>query len=184
METKSVDINAFLVKHQLPLKYQYISEQYFSAIAQDILTSKKTAPIFVAINGCQGSGKTTLGDYLVTWFSQNTHLNCVALSIDDFYLSTQKRQQLAQDVHCLFATRGVPGTHDVALMDNTISRLLNAEVNVPLPRFDKQQDEPVAKNKWLTNSQPIDVVILEGWCVASEPQHTFLLDCTHLGEKY
>ena len=57
MEIKSVDINAFLVKHQLPLKYQYISEQYFSAIAQDILTSKKTAPLFVAINGCQGSGK-------------------------------------------------------------------------------------------------------------------------------
>ena len=44
METKSVDINAFLVKHQLPLKYQYISEQYFSAIAQDILTSKKNSP--------------------------------------------------------------------------------------------------------------------------------------------
>ena len=60
-------------------------------------------------------------------------------------------------------------------MDNTISRLLNTEVNVPLPRFDKQQDEPVAKNKWLTNSQPIDVVILEGWCVASEPQQPFTL---------
>ncbi|TMP51044.1 haloacid dehalogenase [Pseudoalteromonas sp. S1688] len=175
MEANSVDINAFLVKHQLPLKYQYISEQYFSAIAQDILTSKKNAPLFVAINGCQGSGKTTLGDYLVTWFEQNTHLNCVALSIDDFYLSTQKRQQLAQDVHCLFATRGVPGTHDVALMDKTISRLLNKEVNVPLPRFDKQQDEPVAKNKWLTNSQPVDIVILEGWCVASEPQQPFTL---------
>ncbi len=47
METKSVDINAFLVKHQLPLKYQYISEQYFSAIAQDILTSKKQ-PLYLS----------------------------------------------------------------------------------------------------------------------------------------
>ena len=60
METKSVDINAFLVKHQLPLKYQYISEQYFSAIAQDILTSKKTAPYLSRLMAAKAQGKPLL----------------------------------------------------------------------------------------------------------------------------
>ena len=106
-EANIVDITPFLAKHQLPLKYQYLSEQYFVPLAHDILESKKSStPLFVGINGCQGSGKTTLADFLVTWFSNNTSLNTVALSIDDFYLGKESRKQLAQDVHPLFVTRG------------------------------------------------------------------------------
>ncbi|MBB1299668.1 HAD-IIB family hydrolase [Pseudoalteromonas sp. SR41-7] len=175
-EANIVDITPFLAKHQLPLKYQYLSEQYFVPLAHDILESKKTnTPIFVAINGCQGSGKTTLADFLVTWFSKNTPLNSVALSIDDFYLAKQARSELAKDVHPLFTTRGVPGTHDVALMNSTITNLLAGEVNVPLPRFNKHEDDSVPASDWLTNEKPVDIVILEGWCVGSEPQPLFSL---------
>jgi D-glycerate 3-kinase len=175
-EANIVDITPFLAKHQLPLKYQYLSEQYFVPLAHDILESKKTnTPIFVAINGCQGSGKTTLADFLVTWFSKNTPLNSVALSIDDFYLAKQARSELAKDVHPLFTTRGVPGTHDVALMNSTITNLLAGEVNVPLPRFNKHEDDSVLASDWLTNEKPVDIVILEGWCVGSEPQPLFSL---------
>ena len=175
-EANIVDITPFLAKHQLPLKYQYLSEQYFVPLAHDILESKKTnTPIFVAINGCQGSGKTTLADFLVTWFSKNTPLNSVALSIDDFYLAKQARTELAKDVHPLFTTRGVPGTHDVALMNRTITNLLAGEVNVPLPRFNKHEDDSVPASDWLTNEKPVDIVILEGWCVGSEPQPLFSL---------
>ncbi|MBG9995059.1 HAD-IIB family hydrolase [Pseudoalteromonas sp. NZS127_1] len=175
-EANIVDITPFLAKHQLPLKYQYLSEQYFVPLAHDILESKKTnTPIFVAINGCQGSGKTTLADFLVTWFSKNTPLNSVALSIDDFYLAKQARTELAKDVHPLFTTRGVPGTHDVALMNSTITNLLAGEVNVPLPRFNKHEDDCVPASDWLTNEKPVDIVILEGWCVGSEPQPLFSL---------
>jgi D-glycerate 3-kinase len=175
-EANIVDITPFLAKHQLPLKYQYLSEQYFVPLAHDILESKKTnTPIFVAINGCQGSGKTTLADFLVTWFSKNTPLNSVALSIDDFYLAKQARSELAKDVHPLFTTRGVPGTHDVALMNSTITNLLAGELNVPLPRFNKHEDDSVPASDWLTNEKPVDIVILEGWCVGSEPQPLFSL---------
>ncbi|WP_165729566.1 HAD-IIB family hydrolase [Pseudoalteromonas sp. 31A1] len=175
-EANIVDITPFLAKHQLPLKYQYLSEQYFVPLAHDILESKKTnTPIFVAINGCQGSGKTTLADFLVTWFSKNTPLNSVALSIDDFYLAKQARSELAKDVHPLFTTRGVPGTHDVALMNSTITNLLAGEVNVPLPGFNKHEDDCVPASDWLTNKKPVDIVILEGWCVGSEPQPLFSL---------
>ncbi|GAA66548.1 HAD-IIB family hydrolase [Pseudoalteromonas sp. BSi20429] len=175
-EANIVDITPFLAKHQLPLKYQYLSEQYFVPLAHDILESKKTnTPIFVAINGCQGSGKTTLADFLVTWFSKNTPLYSVALSIDDFYLAKQARSELAKDVHPLFTTRGVPGTHDVALMNSTITNLLAGEVNVPLPRFNKHEDDCVPASDWLTNEKSVDIVILEGWCVGSEPQPLFSL---------
>ena len=175
-EANIVDITPFLAKHQLPLKYQYLSEQYFVPLAHDILESKKTnTPIFVAINGCQGSGKTTLADFLVTWFSKNTPLNSVALSIDDFYLAKQARTELAKDVHPLFTTRGVPGTHDVALMNSTITNLLSGEVNIPLPRFNKHEDDCVPASDWLTNKKPVDIIILEGWCVGSEPQPLFSL---------
>ena len=37
------------------------------------------------------------------------------LSLDDLYLPKAERLRLARDVHPLLATRGVPGTHDVAL---------------------------------------------------------------------
>ena len=175
-EANIVDITPFLAKHQLPLKYQYLSEQYFVPLAHDILESKKTnTPIFVAINGCQGSGKTTLADFLVTWFSKNTPLNSVALSIDDFYLAKQARTELAKDVHPLFTTRGVPGTHDVALMNSTITNLLAGEINIPLPRFNKHEDDCVPASDWLANKKPVDIIILEGWCVGSEPQPLFSL---------
>lgn len=175
-EANIVDITPFLAKHQLPLKYQYLSEQYFVPLAHDILESKKTnTPIFVAINGCQGSGKTTLADFLVTWFSKNTPFNSVALSIDDFYLAKQARTELAKDVHPLFTTRGVPGTHDVALMNSTITNLLAGEINIPLPRFNKHEDDCVPASDWLANKKPVDIIILEGWCVGSEPQPLFSL---------
>ncbi|XQF94449.1 hypothetical protein ACOBV9_20470 (plasmid) [Pseudoalteromonas espejiana] len=99
----------------------------------------------------------------------------MALSIDDFYLSKEHRKGLAKDVHPLFATRGVPGTHDVGLMNTTISRLLAKEVGVPLPKFNKHQDDCAPEQTWECNEQPIDIIILEGWCVGSEPQPLFSL---------
>lgn len=175
-EANIVDITPFLAKHQLPLKYQYLSEQFFIPLAEDILAAKPAdSPMLVAVNGCQGSGKTTLADFLVTWLNTNTSYHCIAMSIDDFYLSRSKRQQLAKDVHPLFATRGVPGTHDTQLMYTTLNQLLGGETKVPLPAFDKQTDDPVPREHWHKNEQPVDIIIFEGWCVASASQQPYQL---------
>lgn len=175
-EANVVDITPFLAKHQLPLKYQYLSEQFFIPLAHDILSAKMTGqPMLVAINGCQGSGKTTLADFLVTWVNSNTEFNSVSLSIDDFYLSRDARNELAKDVHPLFASRGVPGTHDTQLMEQTLSALLAGKVEVPLPQFDKLTDDPVPKELWPSNQKPIDILFFEGWCVASTPQQPYQL---------
>jgi D-glycerate 3-kinase len=166
-----MDMKAFLAKHQLPLSYQQQCEQFFIPLAQQINQAKQAnSPLFVAINGCQGSGKTTLADFLVAWFTQHSAFNCVALSIDDFYLSKLRREQLAKTVHPLLVTRGVPGTHDVPLMRSTIAQLLAGNSKVPLPYFHKHLDDCALPAQWPTNEAPVDIVILEGWCVGSKPQ--------------
>jgi len=175
-EANIVDITPFLAKHKLPLKYQYLSEQYFIPLAEDILSAKvKDQAMLVAVNGAQGSGKTTLADFLAMWVNSNTQFNSVALSIDDFYLSASERQKLASDVHPLFATRGVPGTHNTRLMQQTITDLLAGKCNVPLPQFSKQTDDPVPTSAWHKNQQPIDIIFFEGWCVASAAQQPYQL---------
>jgi len=176
-EANIVDITPFLAKHQLPLKYQYLSEQYFIPLAEDIISAKPTSQaMLVGINGCQGSGKTTLADFLVTWINSNTDFNSISISIDDFYYSRSHRAQLANGVHPLFATRGVPGTHNVALMSDTIVNLLAGKTNIALPEFDKQSDEPVVEDKWKKNNTAVDIVIFEGWCVASTAQQPYQLE--------
>ena len=39
-----------------------------------------------------------------------------------------------------------------------------------LPRFDKANDDRANPDSWPTVTGPIDLIILEGWCVGSQPQ--------------
>jgi D-glycerate 3-kinase len=64
--------------------------------------------------GAQGSGKSTLAAALARMLARDGTRTAI-LSLDDIYLTRAERLQLAREVHPLFATRGAPGTHDVAL---------------------------------------------------------------------
>lgn len=99
-------------------------------------------------------------------------MNAVALSLDDFYLTLAERQALAASVHPLLATRGVPGTHDMDLLRKTLEQLLSKDSNelVPIPRFDKAVDERHPQSDWRTNYAPVQLVLLEGWCLGAAPQ--------------
>src|SRR5690606_5606704 len=94
------------------------------------------------------------------------------ISLDDVYLTHDARQHLAATVHPLLQTRGVPGTHDVDLGVDTMTRLIHAGAGdrTPLPRFDKAQDTQMPRNQWPVFEGPADVVIFEGWCVGARPQ--------------
>ena len=85
------------------------------------------------------------------------------LSIDDFYLTKEQRVQLAEDIHPLLATRGPPGTHDVAGLRTAIAALGQPGA-VELPRFDKGLD---TRSGYATVDGGADVVVLEGWCVGA-----------------
>ncbi|WP_443747944.1 kinase [Asticcacaulis solisilvae] len=125
-------------------------------------------PLVVGICGAQGSGKSTLARHLCER-AEARGGRVALLSIDDLYLSRKARAQLAVDVHPLFATRGVPGTHDVGLGLSVLDGL-RAGATVHLPRFDKGTDDPVARSDWPAVEKPVDIVLFEGWCVGARPE--------------
>lgn len=148
-----------------------------STLAQTVLgrfvagIEQARAPFVLGISGLQGSGKSTLAAALV---EAAGHLGwgAVALSLDDAYLTHAERQALARDVHPLLRTRGVPGTHDLALLGTTLDALGKAspENPVAVPRFDKGHDDRYDTHLWPTVAEAPRLVVLEGWCLGVEPE--------------
>ena len=79
--------------------------------------------LVLALNGAQGTGKSTLARLLKRLLEQVHGLRVAILSLDDLYLTAQERRRRAETIHPLLATRGVPGTHDVRLGIRTIRAL-------------------------------------------------------------
>ena len=132
------------------------------------LTRNNRKPLVVGICGAQGSGKTTLCKQLQERF-QTAGRSVAVLSIDDLYLPAVERQKLSQTVHPLLRTRGVPGTHDVALGIDVLNALGGNEP-VRMPRFDKAIDDRVPVMFWHSLDAPVDLVLFEGWCVGARAQ--------------
>jgi D-glycerate 3-kinase len=169
-------LKSFLAKHKLPSSYISIAELFFIPLASEVkqLSLNIKKPLMIGINGCQGSGKSTLVDFLAAYLSEQYQLKTVTLSIDDFYYDRAKRTELAQDVHTLLATRGVPGTHDSQLLKSTLVHLKEGKPTA-IPRFNKATDEPLPENEWTYIENPVDVVLVEGWCWGIPPQQSFAL---------
>nr|VFK13526.1 MAG: D-glycerate 3-kinase [Candidatus Kentron sp. LPFa]VFK26996.1 MAG: D-glycerate 3-kinase [Candidatus Kentron sp. LPFa] len=158
----------FLRENRLPLNMLDQLASVYQPIAEFILQSNRSANHRVfGINGCQGSGKSTLCKAL-QWLLNQQGRQTAILSIDDLYLDKMRRALLAERVHPLLETRGVPGTHDVALGIRTL-RALRGGKTIPLPRFDKAIDNPYPYHRWPTQTRA-DLILFEGWCVASLPQ--------------
>ena len=122
----------------------------------------------VGISGAQGSGKSTLVAALATRLA-GEGVSVATLSLDDLYLGREARRALAAKVHPLFATRGPPGTHDVALGLAVLDALAKGEP-VALPRFDKAMDAAIARADWPNAPRDCQVLLLEGWCLGARPQ--------------
>ncbi len=120
----------------------------------------------LGLSGAQGSGKSTLAAQVAA-FSEARNIPSLVLGLDDFYLDRPQREALARDVHPLLATRGVPGTHDIARLHAALLDL-RAGRPVPLPHFDKGLDRRVKDRPPI--AQAPRLVILEGWCVGVRAQ--------------
>ena len=165
-------VKTFIEQEQLPDSYLETVQQWFEPMVEELLVriSAHEGTYVIGISGCQGSGKSTLAALLVNMLNGMLGLRCINLSIDDFYLTHLERQDLAREVHTLLATRGVPGTHDVPLAMNTI-RKLSESGQVAVPRFNKAIDDRYPQQDWPQLSGPVDVIVLEGWCLSIGPQN-------------
>jgi len=180
-------LNNFLNKHQLPKQYLVDAEQVFSDLVFRIekLTTENKRTIFVGINGCQGSGKSTLADYLVCKLNEKK-IKAISCSLDDFYLSATKRSMLAKTIHPLLKTRGVPGTHNTALLEQTMANFTKQKVNWKLSKFNKVDDNPHDENLWPIIKDRKQVVIIEGWCwgIPAQPKGSLTTPVNKLEETY
>ena len=159
---------------RLPENYTTMVFDYVAPLAGRIrvLHEFLGRPTVIGINGAQGSGKSTLALFLVNWLQHELGLTAVSLSLDDLYLSKAVREDLAQKRHPLLRTRGVPGTHDVALGIGTLRALTDEVPNrvVTLPGFDKARDDRIKRSELRRTDAPVDVILFEGWCVGARPQ--------------
>lgn len=166
-------IQKFISQHKLPSVFESVAAQFYSPLGEWIRQKKGEGPIVIGINGAQGSGKSTLADYLKHYLQEKYQWNTAILSIDDLYLTQRERKIKSESVHPLFATRGVPGTHDVELGLDILQRLKKLDVDevVAVPKFSKLLDDRRPDSQWEKVKGPIDLILFEGWCVGSVPQY-------------
>ena len=186
----------FIQKNSLPKRFYHTANDYYIPLAQQLakdyqqqLKHQHDSTFFVGINGCQGSGKSTLAEFLAEYLTKQFDLSVVVLSLDDFYFSKKKRHQLSKQYHLLFNTRGVPGTHDVKLLQSVLTQLKNSKRSndgIFLPQFDKAQDNPLPMQDWLTVTHGVDIVLFEGWCwgIPAEEADDLILPINELESQY
>jgi D-glycerate 3-kinase len=164
-------LERFVSEQVLPNTYASAAHKWFIPLVKRIAKHQRRASktIVVGINGCQGSGKSTLTKLVSTLLNDYYNIPCIGFSIDDFYLSKQARQTLAKSINPLLATRGAPGTHDIALLETVLTNLTTGKA-ASIPVFDKSIDDLKPVNEWIKVDQTYKVVILEGWCVGLTSQ--------------
>ena len=161
----------FLEAHRLPPTYLETAARFFDPLAERLHREYRALgqPLQVALNGSQGSGKSTLCAYLRDALAARHGLRCIDLSLDDFYRTRAEREEIAVRVHPLLRTRGVPGTHDIPLLVRTLDSLIVAG-SAAVPRFSKAADDRIATDDWEVVAAPVDVVLLEGWCLGARSE--------------
>ena len=137
---------------------------------------KKGETLILGFSGGQGSGKTTvtgiLKIILKKFFKRRIHVS----SIDNFYKTLSDRNKMSKEIHPLFKTRGVPGTHDINLVKNFFNTIKKKKFRkIKLPKFEKAADNRLKKKYWFNIKQKPEIVIREGWCVGAKPQSSSLV---------
>jgi len=147
---------------------------------------KKGKTLFLGFSGGQGSGKTTVVKILKIILKKFFKRKIYVSSIDDFYKTLKDRNEMSYTTHSLFKTRGVPGTHDVNLINKFFYFIRKKKFKkIKLPKFDKSIDDRLKKKYWFNIKERPEIVILEGWCVGARPQSNSLIKKpVNILEKY
>jgi D-glycerate 3-kinase len=164
-------IAALIAAEALPPAYADTIARTWTPLAAHLaaLHKARARPLLIGINGAQGTGKTTACRFL-EHLLRHQGLAVATLSLDDLYLTRAERAAKAAAIHPLLATRGPPGTHDLALAETVITHLLTGNGPTAIPRFDKAIDDRVPESDWQVAAAPLDILLFEGWCLGATPQ--------------
>lgn len=139
----------------------------FAALDALITASVQPGRIpLIGLAGAQGSGKT----YWRRRY-ESARAGIGGASLDDFYLTRAERQALAAHEHRLFAQRGAPGTHDLALLHARLDDLLDPDGAAPvaLPCFDKARDDRAPASAWPVVTGARRAIVIDGWLLGATP---------------
>lgn len=133
----------------------------------------KHRPFILGFCCPQGGGKTTMTTFMQTLLLAMGK-SCQIASLDDFYVPHAEQQVIAEkyEGNRLMQFRGMPGTHDIDFLVNTLDGIRGANP-VSIPKYDKSafsgRGDRAPKDKWVHLSDETDVLLLEGWCLGFEP---------------
>ena len=124
-----MNLDKFIQRNGLPDVFSQSAERFYLPFADWLdarVTENHGETYVLGINGAQGTGKSTFARLISEYLANENGRKIVIRSIDDIYL-----------------TRGVPGTHDVALGISIIEQLRSLQhgERVDVPRFDKSRDD-------------------------------------------
>ena len=161
-----IEINTFIQENLKKLTNKNFSKKYISQFIIPIINkinNSKDNKFIIA--GSQGAGKSTLAKIFKLVLENAYKKKVMLLSIDDYYLSKNKRNKLSKNIHPLLITRGVPGTHDIVALKNDIINFQKKKFPISTPRFNKLKDEISSKKNIIKNAE---ILLLEGWCCGSQ----------------
>lgn len=147
----------------MPLK-----TQTFNELAKELVKRlerlhkkhKSEKPMVIGIAGLQGCGKTTLTSII----GEQLYLkrfSCVSFSLDDFYLTRDELREKQSNTPKM-KHRGVPGTHDIKLLDSAIRELKSNSI-FKIPIYDKSLFNGDGDRSGFKEAKANDFILMEGW---------------------
>ncbi|PWN53883.1 P-loop containing nucleoside triphosphate hydrolase protein [Violaceomyces palustris] len=164
---------------------RHISNQYEKRRQVKDERTTSSAPLFVAMQGPQGCGKTTITNQLVAELEGKYGIRSCVLSMDDLYHTYANLTRVSEENpgNGLLVGRGQAGTHDLRLAEGVLKSIQSINhravgggseaLAVKLPSFDKSlnsgQGDRAPTEDWKSVSPPLDLFILEGWSMGFHP---------------
>ena len=166
----------FLKEYAQELKIEGISKDFFQNMVIPLgvyfnLLPQQERPYLICFTGGQGSGKTTLSNFLQLMLRRACGKSSIGFSIDDLYKIKKDRNRLAKNVHPLCKVRGVPGTHDIHMGLKTLDSLFTATPSTltPIPAFSKPLDERKPESAWQVYEGRPDYIFFDAWFGGAKP---------------
>ncbi|KIO25999.1 hypothetical protein M407DRAFT_205324 [Tulasnella calospora MUT 4182] len=158
---------------------EIIAEHLRDSVRQHWAMPHTTTPLIAAIQGPQGSGKTTAARAVKALLEDWEGYKIVLLSLDDLYLPHDGLRSVAaaHPSNPLLNGRGHPGTHDLELGRDILERLKQRnpepEDVIILPVFDKSlengEGDRLPEDLGTKVEPGVELVIVEGWCLGFYP---------------